>query len=41
MRDLTLYLDMESQVGDTVQVTVLRDGQELILPLTLAERPQS
>lgn len=41
MRDLTVYLDMETQVGDTIQVTVLRDGKELTLPLTLEERPQS
>ncbi len=38
--DLVAYLETETQVGDTVQVTVVRDGEELTLPLTLGERPQ-
>ena len=38
--NLTLYLDLETVVGDTVQVTVLRDGQELTLPVVLGERPR-
>jgi S1-C subfamily serine protease len=37
--ELTTYLDSEKQVGDTVQVTVSRDGQETTMPVTLAERP--
>jgi S1-C subfamily serine protease len=40
LQKLTVYLESETQVGDTVQVTVVRDGQETTVPLTLAERPQ-
>jgi serine protease Do len=39
--DLLTYLEREKQVGDTVQVTVLRDGQPQQIPLTLAARPAS
>jgi S1-C subfamily serine protease len=39
-RDLTVYLETETQVGDTVDVTVIRDGREESVPVTLAERPQ-
>jgi S1-C subfamily serine protease len=38
---LTVYLEMQTVVGQAVEVTVLRDGQERTLQLTLAERPQS
>jgi len=38
-RDLNLYLDTQAQVGQTVQVTVIRDGQEQTFSVTLAERP--
>ncbi len=37
--DLNIYLELQTRVGDTIQVTVLRDGEELTLPLTLIERP--
>jgi S1-C subfamily serine protease len=40
LQELTVYLESETQVGDTVQVTVIRDGDETDVPLTLAERPQ-
>jgi S1-C subfamily serine protease len=40
LQELTVYLESETQVGDTVQVTVIRDGEETTMPLTLAERPQ-
>jgi S1-C subfamily serine protease len=40
LQELTVYLESETQVGDTVQVTVVRDGEETTMPLTLAERPQ-
>jgi S1-C subfamily serine protease len=40
LQELTVYLESETQVGDTVQVTVIRDGEETTVPLTLAERPQ-
>lgn len=36
---LIAYLVFEAQVGQTVDLTVLRDGEEMVLPLTLGERP--
>ena len=39
-RDLSRYLDTQTQVGQTIQVTVWRDGQQLTIPVTLAERPR-
>ncbi len=38
--DLNIYLELETQVGETVDVTVLRDGEEITVPLTLVERPE-
>ncbi len=40
-QDLVAYLETQTRIGDTIQVTVIRDGEELTLPLTLGERPQS
>jgi S1-C subfamily serine protease len=40
MKGLTVYLETETQVGDTVAVTIIRDGQQQDLQMTLAERPQ-
>jgi S1-C subfamily serine protease len=40
-QDLVAYLETQTRVGDTIQVTVIRDGEELTLPLTLGERPTS
>jgi S1-C subfamily serine protease len=40
-QDLIAYLETETRVGDTIQVTIIRDGEELTLPLTLGERPSS
>ena len=37
---LTVYLEGETAIGDTVELTVIRDGAELTIPLTLAERPR-
>jgi S1-C subfamily serine protease len=37
-QDLTVYLETETAVGETVQVTIVRDGQEQVLPVVLAER---
>ena len=37
--DILTYLEREKQVGDTVQLTVLRDGQLQKIPVTLAARP--
>jgi S1-C subfamily serine protease len=39
-QELSVYLETETTVGDTVQVTILRHGEELVVPLTLAERPR-
>jgi len=38
--ELTVYLEGQTAVGDTVQVTILRGDQELVVPLTLVERPR-
>jgi S1-C subfamily serine protease len=37
--DLISYLVFETSVGQTVQLTVVRDGETLIIPLTLGARP--
>jgi S1-C subfamily serine protease len=39
-QELTVYLESETQVGDTVEVTLIRDGQEMTVSVTLAERPE-
>jgi 2-alkenal reductase len=39
--DLLSYLELEASVGDTVTLTVLRDGQEQQLDITLAARPEN
>ena len=37
--DLNSYLVFHTQVGQTIEVTVLRDGEKITLPLTLGARP--
>ncbi len=37
--DLLSYLVFETTVGETVELTVIREGEEIKLPLTLGERP--
>lgn len=37
--ELLSYLVFETQVGETVELTVIRNGEELIVPLTLGKRP--
>ncbi len=37
--DLLSYLVFETQVGETVELTVIRRGEEIKVPLTLGERP--
>lgn len=37
--DLLSYLVFETQVGETVELTVIRHGEEIKVPLTLGERP--
>ena len=39
-RDLIRFLDTRTAVGQTIQVTVWRDGQEMTVPVTLDEQPQ-
>lgn len=36
-RDLIVYLETETRVGETVQVTIVRDGQEQVVQVTLGE----
>ncbi|MDX1413153.1 MAG: trypsin-like peptidase domain-containing protein [Candidatus Promineifilaceae bacterium] len=37
--DLIAYLVFETSVGDIIELTVLREGKEVVLPLTLGARP--
>ncbi|MCA9981468.1 MAG: trypsin-like peptidase domain-containing protein, partial [Anaerolineales bacterium] len=37
--DLNAYLVFNTQAGQTIDLTVIRDGQVITLPLTLGERP--
>lgn len=39
-RELTVYLETETQVGDTVEVTIISDGERRNIEMTLAERPR-
>jgi S1-C subfamily serine protease len=39
-RDLLRFLDTRTEVGQTIQVTVWRDGQQVTIPVTLDEQPQ-
>jgi S1-C subfamily serine protease len=39
-QDFTVYLETQTLVGDTVDVTIIRDGEEQIIPVILEERPQ-
>ncbi len=38
--DLVLFLDTQAEIGQTIQVTLWRDGQQLVVPVTLTERPR-
>lgn len=38
--ELAVYLETRTQVGQTVELTIIRDGQEMKVPVTLAERPE-
>jgi S1-C subfamily serine protease len=37
---LVAYLETNTRPGETIQVTVLRDNEEVTLPVTLGERPE-
>lgn len=38
-RKLTIFLETRTRVGDTVELTIIRDGREERLPVQLDERP--
>ena len=40
LRELNVYLDSQTRVGETVEVTLFRGRQEMKVSVTLAERPQ-
>lgn len=40
LEELTVYLETQTQVGDMVSLTIIRDGQEQTVQMTLAERAQ-
>jgi S1-C subfamily serine protease len=40
LQDLTVYLEGQTEVGDVVTVTIVRDGETLQADVTLIERPQ-
>lgn len=37
--DLNSYLVFHTQIGQTIEITVLRNGERVVLPLTLGARP--
>lgn len=39
-KDLIAYLETETRVGDTVEVSIIRDGEEMTIPVTLGARPE-
>ncbi|RLC99927.1 MAG: 2-alkenal reductase [Chloroflexi bacterium] len=39
-KEFVAYLETETEVGDTVAVTIVRDGEEQTVQVTLGERPQ-
>jgi S1-C subfamily serine protease len=39
-RDLIRYLDTRTRIGQTIQVTIWREGQQLTVPVILAEEPR-
>lgn len=39
-RDLIRYLDTQTNVGQSVEVTVWRDGEQLTIPVVLGEQPR-
>ena len=39
MEAWTIYLETQTAIGDTVEISIIRDGKEQIIPVTLAERP--
>jgi S1-C subfamily serine protease len=41
LQALTVYLETETAIGDTVTLTVLRGGAEIAIPVRLGEQPQA
>jgi len=39
-RDLAIYLDTETEVGQRVKLTLVRNGEQVVIEATLGERPQ-
>ncbi|TEU07598.1 PDZ domain-containing protein, partial [Candidatus Bathyarchaeota archaeon] len=39
LNDLVVYTERNKRPGDTVSLTIIRDGQEITKSLTLGERP--
>jgi serine protease Do len=39
-QDLSLFLETKAKIGDKVQVTLYRDGKQMTVSATLAERVQ-
>ena len=37
-QDLTVYLETETTVGDTVELTIVRNGEQQVVPVVLGER---
>jgi serine protease Do len=40
LQTLTVYLETETAIGDTVSLTIRRGDQELSVPVTLQEQPR-
>jgi S1-C subfamily serine protease len=40
LQALTVYLELKTAVGDTVELTIARGEEELVVPVTLAEQPR-
>ncbi len=39
-KEFVVYLETQTQIGDTVEVTIIRDGEEQTIQVTLTERPR-
>ena len=40
LQDLTIYLETQTTIGDTAELTIIRDGREHTILVTLAGRPR-
>jgi S1-C subfamily serine protease len=41
LQDLMVYVEMQTSIGDTVQLGVIRNGAEQIIPVTLTAQQAS